>query len=521
MNRQYFNYLFKSRKNINIFLLIVNIIFTSFNLFTSSQRTLDSYASILEFSSIIVLIECFVMPIIIFFYRFSKRASDTFFSLPLTRKELFTTSIFYMAMIIVSTHLIAAIPVFAMMIMGVESLMVFFVPFIQYLVFLVIVVLAVLNITSLIIFQTNTTFDAIAILMAYILLPVLGIYVIDAFGNATIYGYDYNWFFDNLQYFFIPILFIHSYPSTFIEAFAQESYSLPINHDYLIYVAILAIAGIISYVLAKKNHEKHRAEEAEQISNRFFAYQFVIIYITVMLVGAVIVSNVDLRVSLFSNFGTILMLILVIFIAYQIMTFIFRRKILITRQSIIVFLVAIVFNYSLIYVSFKTCGFGLAYSFENETALDNFFIRFEIEDRDEPDEEGYYDTGYYIIMAQTSDNHIDHDAKEIAECTKAIQKLLVDNYYTEESENAIAENEYYIYFNVNIDYNNFYYRYSSSINSTQIKFDRETYIKVCEYVKKLGEFDDINFEISYYSSDDYETKPITFEEFLEAFDKEI
>ena len=520
MNKQYFNYLFKSRKNINIFLLIVNIIFTSFNLFTSNQQTLFRYANILEFSAFIVMMECFVMPIIIFFYRFSKRASDTYFALPITRKELFVTSIFYMALVIVSTHFIAAIPIFIAMLIKVESILTFLVPFVQYVIYLVIVVLAVLSITSLIIFQTNTTFDAIVILTAYILFPVLGAFFLDEFGHSTIYGYFYNWSFNNLQYFFIPFLFMYSYPSTFVEAFAEEAYSLPINHDYLIYVAILAVAGLISYILAKRNQEKHQAEEAEQISNRFFAYQFVIIYITVMFIGAVIVSNVNLRVSLFSNFGTILMLILVIFIGYQIMTFVYRRKISITKQSIIIFLVAIVFSYGLIDISYKTKGFGLAGSFEEKEKLNNFFIRFEIEDRPETNEE-YFEVGYYSFMVQTPRDNIGVGAQEMSEYIKAIQRILVDNFYQAESPNAIGEDEYYVYFNANIGYESFNYHYSSSVNSSQIKFDRETYLEISEYMKKLSEFDELDVEINYYNSDDYETKSITFEEFLAAFDKEI
>ena len=152
MNKKYFNYLFKSRKNINIFLLIVNIIITSFNLFTGSGESAYRYINILELTAAIILIECLALPIMIFFYRFSKRAADTYFSLPITRQELLITSICYMTIMICGIHLIAAIPVFIALARVTNSLLVFAGLLLGYIVGFVVMVFGTISIATLIIF---------------------------------------------------------------------------------------------------------------------------------------------------------------------------------------------------------------------------------------------------------------------------------------------------------------------------------------------------------------------------------
>ena len=114
MNKKYFNYLFQSKRNIGIFLLIVNLIFPTLMYFISFS-TNELPATLAEgniyWSGIILLIECYILPVIYLYFIQNKRSVDTYFALPISRKDIYITTYLYIVLQIVLLHLIAITPI--------------------------------------------------------------------------------------------------------------------------------------------------------------------------------------------------------------------------------------------------------------------------------------------------------------------------------------------------------------------------------------------------------------------------
>ena len=343
MNKNYFKYLMQSHKNINIFLLITNLILTTFNFLLSHPRPFNS-VNALSISSALLLIEALTLPLLIFFYRFSKRASDTYFSLPLNRKELYITSIVYMAVVIVGIHIITILPILVNIALNFIDLLSFILTALKYLVIVIAVVIATLLIASAIIFQANTLFDAIIIEIIYLLLPFLLATTVSTFGSNMIVGYEVQAY-DIMTYFFLPTLFFNATANVF--TYNANQIVASSDPNIYLFAGIIIVVGLIAGTIAYYDIVKHKVESTEQISNKFFAYPFLITFVAVCLISVTISSTLNFNEPMFANISETLMWILVVFVAYQIMCFVYRRNVRISKKSLIIFIIAIVFNYLL------------------------------------------------------------------------------------------------------------------------------------------------------------------------------
>ena len=101
MNKEYLSYLFKSKKSLCV---VTGLLYVLSYIIFFSMDGLDSGRAIagLASSCFILGIMCYVLVPIVFSYVHNKKAVDSYFSLPVSRKEvLITTQIFIDLLIIV------------------------------------------------------------------------------------------------------------------------------------------------------------------------------------------------------------------------------------------------------------------------------------------------------------------------------------------------------------------------------------------------------------------------------------
>ena len=154
-SREYFTYLLKSKKYILLLILLVTLL----NCFGSS----GSFSNGIQI--FITGIMCFLVPFSVFYYIHDKRAVDTFYSLPISRKKLLCTGLLFCILVIYLSLMLCVI-VFAL-----STKM-------HILKFVYVAVVALLAISTLVLFNVaiftlaNNTIDGIVILGAYTLLPL-------------------------------------------------------------------------------------------------------------------------------------------------------------------------------------------------------------------------------------------------------------------------------------------------------------------------------------------------------------
>ena len=507
MNKNYFKYLMQSHKNINIFLLITNLILTTFNFLLSHPRPFNS-VNALSISSALLLIEALTLPLLIFFYRFSKRASDTYFSLPLNRKELFITSIVYMAVVIVGIHIITILPILVNIALNFIDILSFILTALKYLVIVIAVVIATLLIASAIIFQANTLFDAIIIEIIYLLLPFLLATTVSTFGSNMIVGYEVQAY-DIMTYFFLPTLFFNATANVF--TYNANQIVASSDPNIYLFAGIIIIVGLIAGTIAYYDIVKHKVESTEQISNKFFAYPFLITFVAVCLISVTISSTLNFNEPMFANISETLMWILVVFVAYQIMCFVYRRNVRISKKSLIIFIIAIVFNYLLATAAYQTEGFGLSDAYLQENELEHIYFNFSFSNADNAAE--YEDYNFNISNIDTvRDNTI----SEI----KHIQTVLTRVSYHQNRQTIQDKTKTRnIYLNLQTNYAEHSYDYHSYKGNLNNALSQDDFTEIFDSLMKIIQDPSIKMECYMYVGDDYQETPLGLAEIKTAFDR--
>lgn len=404
MNKQYFNYLIKSKKGAITFVVILYVLFY----ITVTITTSGVQAALIGFltAGIILGILSYVIVPIMFNYVHNKKAVDSYFCLPISRREMLVTTMVFSLMVVIVPFVILSI----------ASLVLLMVKTNQYSIadFMMIVILASITSAILILFnsaiylEANTVFDGIVLIMAYGILPFILALVIDCFCQTFIYGY-------------------YAYGSISIEPYLSMPYSLVVKlfdlepmlvKDVAFKIPNLTSFGIcalwhliFSFMSLNRNYIERKVERAETISNNFFSYPFIRYSYVLILVF----------ITSFTNFGSsiefYLPIYVTIFIAFIVSFFIYRRKIMITIKDVAFFLAVIIVSNVFGIIAYNMEGFGIPYKYERE----NVNAVFE------------YSSYNYDF------DHLDEDEKWLKE-------LINDNFKNPESCN--------VYFDVEINPNN-------------------------------------------------------------------
>lgn len=344
MNKEYLKYLFKTHRNLNIFLLVINLLFTMIYFININDiYNSGSYFSIIF---VVVIIECLVLPIVELSIIQNRRSVDMFYSLPVDHNEIIITTFISVVSKIYIILLISSLPIMIYSLVHISVI-----GLIGYLLGSFLLIAAISLFAMGINLKCNSIIDSFVILGGYILIPLLAYMVLEVFFDYNISNAFLNFGY-SLTSFFLPAA---AYKIFYEFAYVMLNNStIMFNLGDCINLVVYTVIGLGFTLYELKNR---KPERAEQITKDFFTYPFVIGVTTLCFLLSVMFSNMDFK-------DTVLFLAL-IFIAYSIMNFVYIRKVTFTKKSALLFVIAIILSCGAIKLSDITDGFGLMYSYRN------------------------------------------------------------------------------------------------------------------------------------------------------------
>ena len=329
-SKEYFNYLLKSKKYLLLFVFLLTIM----NIL--SNKTVDITLGI---ECVICFGLAYFLPVYIFSYIHNKKAVDTFFSMPISRKAMLITAIIF---IILSCYIPLALATTVFCVskeIGLTTIV--------YLSELLVAISAIVVFNTAIYLTANNVLDGVIMICAYTALP-LAIYLLcDSLAASYIAGVI------NVDVPFIGYLSpIYLCIKTVEELMYQGT-----NWAYTIGLIIILI--VFSIILIKA-YVNRKVERADTPSDRFFSYPFIIyvyVFICLIMISSANEYNYSTILEFLKDNFIIYVILFAIFIAAH---FIYKRKLYFSYKLVAFYVAALII--SLIFTStLKTSqGFGLA-----------------------------------------------------------------------------------------------------------------------------------------------------------------
>ena len=339
MKSKYLKYLYNKDKNVNIILLIISLIVMPFILLMTPAKQLvksDSPYYFMVMYMIYVLVLVFALPFKNFYYLHSKRAVDTYGQLPLTKMEVFRVNLIYTILQIIIPSVIGYLLSILILYIKIQMITLFSFQIMLITLFLGIIILII---TIFIYQKCNSVIDALIINIMYHVLSLIAVVSLTMYIDSNIYGINFNMALG----FLAPIYIYFASLSNFLGNSLQML-------DYRLGFIILVIEGVVAAILLHKDISNRQYERAEQLTDSYFCYPFIIVACTALIV-----------ISFTYNISTIdlLMVIGLVFVPYIIGIFIYKRVLKIKLKYVVVY--AVIISATLVFnsVFVNTNAFGI------------------------------------------------------------------------------------------------------------------------------------------------------------------
>lgn len=426
LNKAYFTYLFKSKK----YFLIIVCILQAIMAFAVNGRSMSSDSINYAFFGgyIFSLIIAFVLPLIIFSYIHNKKAVDTYFSLNMSSSSLLFTGLLFCFVVAYGSYLISSLVTLVGLLIKSQGSFVLSLVFIN--------VIAILSYALIIVFNTfiyslaNTITDGIVILLAYCLLPFgLYIFALDFQGSYTV-GVNFvgNTVSSILTYLSPVAIGVTSFALNNLSVYAVYNFTNSIS-----YLIVGIIYLIVFSLLLFKTFKTRKVERAGNYSNEFFAYPFVIGIYTILCLFIISVT--------ISTINEALVLYALLFAAYFIANFVYKRKFVLSKKQIILFVLGIVLSICFNQLCIKTNGFNLSYTYDFDYEKMTYAYNSGSISKDENEEtynflkstEGFDESdlfkdihyAYISINANTAN-------KEVVDILEKYREKSIESYYSDD-----------------------------------------------------------------------------------------
>lgn len=458
MNKTYFQYLLRSKRHLSIFLILIGLLPTFvFILEYGNYDQNRNLALALSMMIFISFVEALILPYIYFNFLQSKRALDTYYNLPIDRSKLVITNFIHMYLSVIISLLIGIIIPILMTISTAVSPF-FILPFF---IFMAIGIAMIMLYVLAIIYKTYSIIDSILITIAYLLIPVIFTLALSIFDDTQVFmsvnSFELIFKYANMPTAYFVPLFSMIDIITFNTSFVDVGYGLMIE---TILIAIVAMISIRNDIKTRK------AEVSETVSSNFFAYPLALGLGTMGVFLVVGLSGVDLYMMI--------VLYIFIFIAYLIITFIYRRRITFKKKDIALFAGGIILSVFILAVASNTDAFGLSTRYRSVEEIRNMRIQMQIDRMDIDDSANYTVT---IEDYGTSDQDIIDDF--IAYEDVLYEKHKDDSYEYDPDYNLYVWTDIYY----QDEHNNNYSHYDSTFGRVSDKTTLENALSLIEIFK--------------------------------------
>ena len=439
---EYFKYLLKSKKYILALIILVTLLIsvTSINY------------DFMIFHVIICGMLCFLLPASVFYYIQNKKAVDTFYSLPVSRKKLLFTGLLFCIVTIYMSFMIAF--VFHILHNGTKLITLFTVP-----------LFALLAITTLVLFNvaifslTNNIVDGVVILGAYTYMPLFILATLGVFVQNYVCGSN-GFAFDFLGYLS---------PSYIGASLLRKVF--PVENDlslvqYLKYIVACIVYIALSIKILDKHYIKRDVERAGSITDNLYTYPF-IIFIYVILCMLMIISSYNFNdYGIFQFFTRNIASYVLLFAIFMIAYFLYKRKLSFNYKLPVLYIVLMICSLIFAETAKMTKGFGLTNNYLKYDDRAKYTIN--------SDQGYYYDSDYDPDLLRLAQNTIGRNptyigvsiiasgkttpiSKNTLDFIENIRDKSIDEFY------SVKDNTYGIAMDITNDNSNRYYHCSGRL----------------------------------------------------------
>lgn len=464
-SKEYFTYLFKSKKYLLIFILLIA--------FLNTLGTGDDYVG-LVIQGFLCTVMTYLIPCNVFSYVHDRKAVDTFFSIPVSRKAMLVTGVVFCAL----AAYVPFVVTFSFYAVA-ESIGI-----VNYVVFLLKILLVAF---TLVVFNTtlyligNNIFDGVVMIGAYSMLPVVLLAAIEIFSDSYIAGGG----FDTSFVAYLSPVFI----STDLFFDLLEASIVDINHV----VALTAYLVVFSYLLYR-SYVLRAVERAGTPSTKIYSYPLVI-YLYVFLILFMISSSFNYRyVSLGDFVSDMFIVYLMLFVIYVSAYFVYKRKLYFSYKLPLVFVAAALLTLGFSNIARSSKGFGLSQMYDHNDKKGQYVL-YSYFDNGIPEEikeefkkiEGVDAEDTYLYLNVSINENPTLPKKEMSDDSLALfekyRKSGIDYFYKEYREGQNS--------NLNIyssDGHRYYYAIKESVSYEDLlKFAKDPAIDVI-LVNNSGEY---------------------------------
>ena len=415
-SKEYFKYLIRSHR----YLLLLIFLITILNCI-GHQRLNHSW--LIGLQSLFCVILLYVMPVDVFFHIHDKRAIDTYFALPISRKAMLLTGILFCTACVYLPYSIASIYYFILVKSSFTTVLVFFPEMLLF-------VLTMIVFNTAIYLIGNNQIDGIIMLGAYTLLPVFLNNALSIFMSSYVCG-------------------LVSYPLDFIGylsplwtggSLITELFGNTTHFDKILVLIAFLLAS--SYLLYR-NYVDRKSERASMISDSFLSYPLMISVYTLLVLF--IISSLysfwyDTFIDFFRENFTIYLSVFAVYVAVH---FIYKRKTYFSGKMLLSFFLALAIALGLAFAARSTRGFGLSDSYiRNDVKatymLNSWYNTPEKEISELLQEASGRKPEYISVYVETKDKRKEDLRQESAEVFEKFRLNAIDQFYSSSEKNFMG-----------------------------------------------------------------------------------
>ena len=334
---EYFKYLLKSRKYLLLFIFLITLL----NILGTKDPKV--YVIIQAFLSLAMT---FVLPLNIFYYIHDRKAIDTFFSIPVSRKALLVTGLVFC---ILGVYLPFALSIVCYGIGVGAGLMI-----VVYLLEMLLAVVTLVVFHTLLYMIANNAIDGAVMAAAYTCIPLVLLFVLYSYTESFVCGMN------NFDFTFVSYLSPIYLSGRLFASFKKISSDNVVPIGAII--GLIVILSISAYLLYR-SYLNRAVERANTSSNGFFAYPAVIYtyaFMVLLLISSFFNFYYKDVFEFFSDFFIAYLLLFAVFVAAH---FVYKRKFYFSYKLPLFYCVALVISIVFALVCRQTHGFGLSYAY--------------------------------------------------------------------------------------------------------------------------------------------------------------
>lgn len=350
IDKNYLKYLLFSKKIAWLFCFVMYMVISLSGYLSVGDNRLSIFSNSLIIAGTLSIIMTFVLPVVLFSFVHRKRSCDQYFSLPIKRKNMLFTTFVCMFLMIMGYYLTTTILSAFLAIGTLHSVEIG--SYIVSLAYLAGGCIALLLINSAIYLFANNIFDGIVLLLAY--LAIIGLVAItcNTIFDTLLISFFSDFISNGLLFSPVGIVFTNFYH---VVSLLQEETPFTASVLSVWHNVFLLLYAIAACFLLKKHFIQRKTERAEQPSNTFLAYPFIINFYLIFWLFIIAFS------TNYASIGEFIIFYLMLFFVYIIAIFIYKRKLKLYWKNALYYIIVAIATSQLSHFIYANKAFGLPY----------------------------------------------------------------------------------------------------------------------------------------------------------------